>query len=142
MVALEGESVQPRFEAKAMTSDEVEKKRSCWAEAIGSDVYELTNESAISFLSGQRKRQRRDAAWSEDSWDEPDAADETLGKDAEPSALLLHQPTGHPPDLVVAALHQAPFKLDDLLDGGPLELCWRKRLEQRVEGRDARSREE
>lgn len=53
MVADEGESVHPRWDANAITSDGCEKKRSCWADAIGSDVYELTNESAISFLGAK-----------------------------------------------------------------------------------------
>lgn len=38
IVALEGESVHPRFWAKAVTSDEEGRKRSCWAEARGREA--------------------------------------------------------------------------------------------------------
>ena len=69
MVEEEGEMVHPFCWANEMVSAGEGRKRSCWAEARGREVYDERNESEISVLWGWggwqrgKKRKRKRVSW-------------------------------------------------------------------------------
>lgn len=75
--------------------------------------------------------------------DLPDASDQQLGQSTQAlPSVLVHQALCHPPNLVVAPLHQTTLELDNLPYPVRGEERGREGLEQGVERGRARGREE